>query len=52
MPQMAPISWLFMFIMFSLTLLMFCSSNYFLFMASPTQASEKKINFNSFNWKW
>uniref|UniRef100_A0AAU7BAE9 ATP synthase complex subunit 8 n=1 Tax=Insulanoplectron spinosum TaxID=3073471 RepID=A0AAU7BAE9_9ORTH len=52
MPQMAPISWLFMFILFSFTLLMFCSSNYFLFQSFPSQILESKINFNSFNWKW
>uniref|UniRef100_A0AAU7B9N1 ATP synthase complex subunit 8 n=1 Tax=Novoplectron serratum TaxID=3073467 RepID=A0AAU7B9N1_9ORTH len=52
MPQMAPLSWLFMFIMFSLTLLMFCSSNYFLFSILPSQAEKSSIKFNSFNWKW
>uniref|UniRef100_A0AAU7B9V1 ATP synthase complex subunit 8 n=1 Tax=Micropathus cavernicola TaxID=3073456 RepID=A0AAU7B9V1_9ORTH len=52
MPQMAPIMLLLLFIIFSLTLLLFCSSNYFLFMTSPPQTLEKKINSNSLNWKW
>uniref|UniRef100_A0AAU7BA76 ATP synthase complex subunit 8 n=1 Tax=Neonetus sp. TaxID=3143695 RepID=A0AAU7BA76_9ORTH len=52
MPQMAPISWLFMFILFSFTLLTFCSSNYFLFKISPSKSPEKKINISSINWKW
>uniref|UniRef100_A0AAU7B9T5 ATP synthase complex subunit 8 n=1 Tax=Isoplectron armatum TaxID=3073468 RepID=A0AAU7B9T5_9ORTH len=52
MPQMAPISWLLMFILFSITLLTFCSSNYFLFNISPSKSFKKEINTNSFNWKW
>uniref|UniRef100_A0AAU7BA37 ATP synthase complex subunit 8 n=1 Tax=Pallidoplectron sp. TaxID=3143696 RepID=A0AAU7BA37_9ORTH len=52
MPQMAPISWLLMFILFSITLLTFCSSNYFLFSTLPSKSSVKEININSFNWKW
>uniref|UniRef100_A0AAU7BAZ0 ATP synthase complex subunit 8 n=1 Tax=Heteromallus sp. TaxID=3073483 RepID=A0AAU7BAZ0_9ORTH len=53
MPQMAPISWLFMFVMFTITLLMFCSSNYFLYSISPSQSFlQSKIKLNAFNWKW
>nr|YP_010729348.1 ATP synthase F0 subunit 8 [Sternolophus rufipes]WED07053.1 ATP synthase F0 subunit 8 [Sternolophus rufipes] len=51
MPQMAPINWLFLFIMFSMIFIMFNSMNYFSFKypvkSSTTQKIMKKIN-----WKW
>nr|YP_010161937.1 ATP synthase F0 subunit 8 [Tachycines zorzini]QRI61339.1 ATP synthase F0 subunit 8 [Tachycines zorzini] len=52
MPQMAPISWLVLFIMFSMSLIMFCSMNYFI-MSLPTPSSSKSnIIKKSMNWKW
>nr|WNH42037.1 ATPase subunit 8 [Neoperla tangana] len=53
MPQMAPISWFLLFIMFSGALLMFNFLNYYSFLpASPLASSHQKIDQNSLNWKW
>nr|QZJ45823.1 ATP synthase F0 subunit 8 [Holotrichia parallela] len=51
MPQMAPLSWLSLFIMFSLIFLMFNSMNYFTMTYSPKINLIKKT-FNLTNWKW
>nr|AQM39892.1 ATP synthase F0 subunit 8 [Diestramima sp. ZJZ-2017] len=52
MPQMAPISWLFLFIMFSVSLIMFCSINYFISTPNTPSSSDENISKNSLNWKW
>nr|QEH58853.1 ATP synthase F0 subunit 8 [Caroperla siveci] len=53
MPQMAPISWLSLFIVFSLILLMFNYLNYFSFFTStPSISTDTKINQTAMNWKW
>nr|WAB69686.1 ATP synthase F0 subunit 8 [Coelophthinia sp. 1 JPL-2022a] len=54
MPQMAPINWLNLFFMFTITYIMFCILNYFnFFLMYPTPPSK---NFSSKNnqltWKW
>nr|ARH54328.1 ATP synthase F0 subunit 8 [Cymbiodyta marginella] len=51
MPQMAPLNWLFLFILFVMIFIMFNSMNYFSFKYSvktykPTQ--KKSL----INWKW
>uniref|UniRef100_UPI0030FDFCF1 ATP synthase F0 subunit 8 n=1 Tax=Neopanorpa brisi TaxID=3135612 RepID=UPI0030FDFCF1 len=53
MPQMAPINWLSLFIMFSIILLLFNVMNYYSF--NPKLPNSKEINnisFKSLNWKW
>nr|YP_010989185.1 ATP synthase F0 subunit 8 [Forcipomyia pulchrithorax]WOR86777.1 ATP synthase F0 subunit 8 [Forcipomyia pulchrithorax] len=52
MPQMAPINWLLLFIIFCLTYLFFNILNYYIF--SPTLKSSDKKLFNkiTLNWKW
>nr|YP_010397528.1 ATP synthase F0 subunit 8 [Boreoheptagyia alulasetosa]UQJ73437.1 ATP synthase F0 subunit 8 [Boreoheptagyia alulasetosa] len=54
MPQMAPISWLILFILFSLTLIMFNILNYYCALPKTLNTSEKSSSFNtsSLNWKW
>nr|QXG19017.1 ATP synthase F0 subunit 8 [Chymomyza costata] len=53
MPQMAPLSWLLLFIIFSFAFIMFCLLNYYSYMPSlPKSKSLKNINLNSMNWKW
>nr|YP_010127719.1 ATP synthase F0 subunit 8 [Oyamia nigribasis]QPP20246.1 ATP synthase F0 subunit 8 [Oyamia nigribasis] len=53
MPQMAPISWLMLFIIFSCTLLMFNFLNYFSFLpSSPSDQQSLKIPQTSMKWKW
>nr|YP_010508532.1 ATP synthase F0 subunit 8 [Philophylla fossata]UXG57145.1 ATP synthase F0 subunit 8 [Philophylla fossata] len=53
MPQMAPIGWLSLFIIFSLTFMLFSIMNYFLMIPkSPKSHILKNIFNTSFNWKW
>nr|YP_010239115.1 ATP synthase F0 subunit 8 [Miltogramma oestracea]QTF74375.1 ATP synthase F0 subunit 8 [Miltogramma oestracea] len=53
MPQMAPINWLTLFIIFSITFMIFNMMNFYLFKPSmPKSYMINKINPNSLNWKW
>nr|UOU84996.1 ATP synthase F0 subunit 8 [Chrysopilus cristatus] len=54
MPQMAPISWLILFIIFSFTFILFNMMNYFSYMPSSPKTEElsKEISSKSLNWKW
>nr|YP_009261956.1 ATP synthase F0 subunit 8 [Tipula cockerelliana]AMN09072.1 ATP synthase F0 subunit 8 [Tipula cockerelliana] len=53
MPQMAPINWLLLFIIFSITLIIFNTLNYFSFLPSNPQKSQtEKKNNSPLNWKW
>nr|YP_010165774.1 ATP synthase F0 subunit 8 [Nemoura meniscata]QRR29787.1 ATP synthase F0 subunit 8 [Nemoura meniscata] len=52
MPQMAPISWLTLFIAFSLVLLIFNFVNYYSFLPKTPEITQKTISSNSMNWKW
>nr|AMP43732.1 ATP synthase F0 subunit 8 [Heleodromia immaculata] len=52
MPQMAPIGWLSLFILFTLTFMLFCMMNYFLFLPQIKNYESKKYSSNSMNWKW
>nr|YP_010236182.1 ATP synthase F0 subunit 8 [Desmomyia sinensis]QTD82956.1 ATP synthase F0 subunit 8 [Desmomyia sinensis] len=53
MPQMAPISWLILFFVFSITFMLFNIVNYFSFLPSSSTSKEKKtFNVKSNNWKW
>nr|QCG71544.1 ATP synthase F0 subunit 8 [Gasterophilus nigricornis] len=53
MPQMAPINWLSMMIIFSLSFIIFNMMNYYSF--NPTMPKSKgpqKISASSLMWKW
>nr|YP_010713160.1 ATP synthase F0 subunit 8 [Thaumatomyia glabra]WDA94052.1 ATP synthase F0 subunit 8 [Thaumatomyia glabra] len=53
MPQMAPINWLFLFILFSVIFLLFNVMNYYSILpSSPKSLSTKSFKTNSLNWKW
>nr|YP_010701668.1 ATP synthase F0 subunit 8 [Scaeva affinis]WCJ53229.1 ATP synthase F0 subunit 8 [Scaeva affinis] len=53
MPQMAPISWLLLFILFSIIFILFNMMNYFLYLPLTSKSKNLlKINTNSMNWKW
>nr|QHN56420.1 ATP synthase F0 subunit 8 [Dohrniphora cornuta] len=52
MPQMAPISWLLLFIVFSITFILFNIMNYYSFIYKPESSETTKKSFKSFNWKW
>nr|AML26028.1 ATP synthase F0 subunit 8 [Staphylinidae sp. BMNH 1274245] len=51
MPQMAPLNWLFLFLMFTTTFLIFNSMNYFsiMYMTKIKKSSSLK---KTINWKW
>nr|YP_010999511.1 ATP synthase F0 subunit 8 [Ochthebius subinteger]WPM98436.1 ATP synthase F0 subunit 8 [Ochthebius subinteger] len=52
MPQMAPMNWLILFIMFSMIFMMYSSLNYFSFIYLFNKSHNNiKLN-NKLNWKW
>nr|QIT03236.1 ATP synthase F0 subunit 8 [Sarcophaga pterygota] len=54
MPQMAPIGWLSLFIIFSIAFVIFNMMNYYSFFSSMPKSnfSIKTSHTNSLNWKW
>nr|URX53437.1 ATP synthase F0 subunit 8 [Calcaritermes emarginicollis] len=51
MPQMMPLSWLTLFIMFSVALTTFAAMNFYTHIPSGA-STEHKISVKSINWKW
>nr|ARH54999.1 ATP synthase F0 subunit 8 [Dorytomus tortrix] len=51
MPQMAPLSWLSLYIFFTILFIMFVILNYFMFLYPPKTFSTKKTT-KKINWKW
>nr|AXS66183.1 ATP synthase F0 subunit 8 [Tenebrionoidea sp. 1 KM-2017] len=51
MPQMAPLNWLTLALMFILILIMFNSMNYFSVLYSPKTSAKQKMEKVT-NWKW
>nr|AUN88081.1 ATP synthase F0 subunit 8 [Somatochlora hineana] len=53
MPQMAPMSWIILFIFFSIMLIMINTLNYYLFNPKiHIQEHSKKSSIMTKNWKW
>nr|UPX88398.1 ATP synthase F0 subunit 8 [Nephrotoma quadrifaria] len=53
MPQMSPINWLLLFIIFSIILIIFNTLNYFSFLPlTPKTHLTTKKNYTPLNWKW
>nr|AIW06167.1 ATP synthase F0 subunit 8 [Potamanthus sp. MT-2014] len=54
MPQMAPLSWLLLFVVFSFTLILFNMLNYFIYQVSAPAAPDASsaISTSPFNWPW
>nr|UFZ13063.1 ATP synthase F0 subunit 8 [Protohermes niger] len=52
MPQMAPINWLFLFLLFSFILILFNIMNYYIMIPNSPETSSKSFKMNSLNWKW
>nr|YP_009689646.1 ATP synthase F0 subunit 8 [Psorophora saeva]QEE94375.1 ATP synthase F0 subunit 8 [Psorophora saeva] len=53
MPQMAPISWLTLFFIFSITLVIFNIKNYYCFFYNSNKLSQNlNIKQHKMNWKW
>nr|AML25571.1 ATP synthase F0 subunit 8 [Anobiinae sp. BMNH 1274383] len=51
MPQMAPLSWLILFLIFTITFLVFNTINYTITKYSPKIMSLKSV-YTKINWKW
>nr|YP_010878898.1 ATP synthase F0 subunit 8 [Sambus kanssuensis]WHE42537.1 ATP synthase F0 subunit 8 [Sambus kanssuensis] len=51
MPQMAPLSWFTLYMIFFLTLMTFNLINFYLNQPTPLKMSNKKL-MKSINWKW
>nr|ALO77540.1 ATP synthase F0 subunit 8 [Myodermum sp. MYO01] len=51
MPQMSPLSWLTLFMVFCITFLVFNILNYYCF-SYPTKTHTIKKTTNKINWKW
>nr|AEV91675.1 ATP synthase subunit 8 [Euphausia pacifica] len=52
MPQMSPLLWLNLFIMFSVTFLVFMSVNYFMKVPSKLSSTQDLIKHTKMTWKW
>nr|YP_007625227.1 ATP synthase F0 subunit 8 [Pseudolestes mirabilis]ACM63337.1 ATP synthase F0 subunit 8 [Pseudolestes mirabilis] len=53
MPQMAPMSWTLLFIMFSMTMVYISISNYYLYPTSMSNNnSQMPVQKHVNNWKW
>nr|ARH54848.1 ATP synthase F0 subunit 8 [Agathidium nigripenne] len=52
MPQMAPMNWLILFILFTLTFLIFNSMNFFILKYTPNFNKKIIKNMKLMNWKW
>nr|YP_010895057.1 ATP synthase F0 subunit 8 [Criorhina nigriventris]WJW73583.1 ATP synthase F0 subunit 8 [Criorhina nigriventris] len=53
MPQMAPISWLSLFLLFTLIFFLFNMMNYFTYLSpTPKSTSSDQIDTKSMTWKW
>nr|URX54009.1 ATP synthase F0 subunit 8 [Glyptotermes sp. 14 AB-2022a] len=52
MPQMMPLSWLTLFTMFSMALVLFASMNYYSHVPKTSTPMKDKISLNNMTWKW
>nr|URX53049.1 ATP synthase F0 subunit 8 [Glyptotermes sp. 10 AB-2022a] len=52
MPQMMPLSWLTLFIMFSTTLILFASMNFYTHLPKTKTMKKHEIKSKNMNWKW
>nr|YP_009185973.1 ATP synthase F0 subunit 8 [Sepedophilus bipunctatus]ALO70931.1 ATP synthase F0 subunit 8 [Sepedophilus bipunctatus] len=52
MPQMAPMNWLMLLLLFSLIFMTFNSINYFMFMYNYKKKLIKNKIYMKMNWKW
>nr|YP_009350913.1 ATP synthase F0 subunit 8 [Promirotermes pygmaeus]AQP28121.1 ATP synthase F0 subunit 8 [Promirotermes pygmaeus] len=52
MPQMMPMEWTMLYVVFLTTFLMFNIMNYFAQSLNSKSKEKKTINTNKMNWKW
>nr|YP_009740644.1 ATP synthase F0 subunit 8 [Heteropternis respondens]QID03606.1 ATP synthase F0 subunit 8 [Heteropternis respondens] len=52
MPQMSPMMWFSLFIMFSITMIMFNQMNFFSYMPNKNKKTSYLMKKSKINWKW
>nr|QVT11094.1 ATP synthase F0 subunit 8 [Rhagoletis cornivora]QVT11107.1 ATP synthase F0 subunit 8 [Rhagoletis cornivora] len=52
MPQMAPLGWLSLFIIFSITFILFSMMNYYSMIPKSPKFQISQKSTKSLNWKW
>nr|QAT19773.1 ATP synthase F0 subunit 8 [Eucryptorrhynchus scrobiculatus]QGA70742.1 ATP synthase F0 subunit 8 [Eucryptorrhynchus scrobiculatus]QGA70746.1 ATP synthase F0 subunit 8 [Eucryptorrhynchus scrobiculatus]QGA70747.1 ATP synthase F0 subunit 8 [Eucryptorrhynchus scrobiculatus]QGA70748.1 ATP synthase F0 subunit 8 [Eucryptorrhynchus scrobiculatus] len=52
MPQMAPMSWLIMYMLFTFMFILLIIFNYFTFLYLPNKKNYTILNKKKMNWKW
>nr|QID48532.1 ATP synthase F0 subunit 8 [Celes skalozubovi] len=52
MPQMSPMMWFSLFIMFSITMIMFNQMNFFSYKPILVKKLKKMMKSNNMNWMW
>ncbi|YP_009270988.1 ATP synthase F0 subunit 8 (mitochondrion) [Agrilus planipennis] len=52
MPQMSPLSWLALFLVFSVTFVIFSIMNYYSMNYSASTNSKMKTQLKKINWSW
>nr|AFU50236.1 ATP synthase F0 subunit 8 [Copelatus sp. MJTNT-2012] len=52
MPQMAPMNWLILYMMFSITFLLFNFLNYYKYIIKSKASKKMKFFSKTLNWKW
>nr|YP_010022488.1 ATP synthase F0 subunit 8 [Fer nigripennis]QON98898.1 ATP synthase F0 subunit 8 [Fer nigripennis] len=52
MPQMSPLMWFSLFMLFSITLVMFNQMNFFSFKPLIYKNKSKLMHMKNMNWKW
>nr|ABB90921.1 ATP synthase F0 subunit 8 [Grylloblatta sculleni] len=52
MPQMAPLSWLILFVFFLMILMLFNMMNYFCSLPLLNKSEQSKIKTKNLNWMW
>nr|QNJ33944.1 ATP synthase F0 subunit 8 [Medetera sp. Qilemoge-2020] len=53
MPQMSPLNWLSLYMIFTAALILFCMINYFSYAPmTPETKTDTQKSMKSLNWKW
>nr|YP_010546141.1 ATP synthase F0 subunit 8 [Calomera brevipilosa]UYK51607.1 ATP synthase F0 subunit 8 [Calomera brevipilosa] len=52
MPQMAPMNWIILYIMFSVIFILVNFLNYYIYSIKSPSKKLNKFMFKSINWKW
>nr|QOL00507.1 ATP synthase F0 subunit 8 [Aiolopus thalassinus tamulus] len=52
MPQMSPMMWFSLFIIFSITMILFNQLNFFSYKPNMIKKMSEKIKSKNMNWKW